>query len=172
MANLLRGAASAALFACVSTTAVAAVPTRSPAATLWQLRSGLNVAALACRGADEAAIVAGYNKLLADHRDELATAYQAVSAEYRNAAAFDDAMTRLYNRFAAPAGQAGLCGAALVVLDEANAHADAPLGTLAEPALAMLEDVFVPAAAPAPLPPVAIALASVPQILPDAPGEH
>ena len=37
----------------------------SPAAAVWHLRAGLNVAALACRGPDETAVVARYNAVLA-----------------------------------------------------------------------------------------------------------
>ena len=44
-----------------------ATPNRNLSAdgAVWHLRAALNVAALACRGPDEAAIVAGYNALLA-----------------------------------------------------------------------------------------------------------
>ena len=153
-------------------TAVAAQagPARSPAATLWQLRSGLNVAALACRGPHDDAIVIGYNRLLRDHRDELAQAYRAASAEYSGSAAFDGAMTRLYNRFAAPGAQNALCDAARIVLDEAGARPGQPLGDLAGPALAMLEDAFTvqPAAAPQ----ITIALASAPEIMPEPDPDH
>lgn len=144
----LSGAVCAASLAFVSgtagaqllpTTAPAASAGRSSAAILWQLRSGLNVAALACRQPEDAAIIAGYNRLLADHRDELATAYRTHSAEYAAPAAFDDAMTRLYNRFAAPAGQDALCDSARIVLEEANANPGQQLAELAAPALAMLE---------------------------------
>ena len=152
----LVGAVCAGSLALVSTTAVAqTAANRSPAATLWQLRSGLNVAALACRQPEDATIVANYNKLLADHRDELAVAYKAHVAEHASPAAFDAAMTRLYNNFAAPAGQDALCDTARVVLDEANAHPEQPLAALAVPALAMLEDAFV--VRPQPLPPVTVA---------------
>lgn len=110
----------------------------SPAASAWHLRSGLNVAALACRGPEEAAIVAGYNRLLATRRAELADVYSAVSREYGSASAFDAAMTRLYNNFAQPASQAALCANALTVLDAAATH-DRPLGEgFATAALAML----------------------------------
>lgn len=154
----LLGAACAVSIAFVSTTSIAqTAPARSPAATLWQLRSGLNVAALACRQPEDDMIVAGYNKLLADHRDELAVAYKAQVAEFSGPAAFDDAMTRLYNRFAAPAGADALCDSARIVLEEANAHPERPLGELAAPALAMLEDGFVQRPQPQPLPVVTVA---------------
>lgn len=161
----LAGAVCAVSLAFVSVAASAQSAARSPAATLWHLRSGLNVAALACRGPEDGAIVAGYNRLLADHRDELATAYGVHVAEHAGPAAFDDAMTRLYNRFAAPAGHDALCDAARIVLEEAQARTGQPLAELAAPALAMLEHAFPPR--PAALPPVTVALVSAPDILPE-----
>lgn len=118
---------------------VVAAPTAA-AAIIWELRSGLNVAALACRGADEAAIVAGYNQLLSTRRAELAGVYQAVAKEHASPAAFDAAMTRLYNGFAQPAAQAALCDNALGVLQAMAAQADQPLTALAGTALAKLEN--------------------------------
>ena len=137
MAIRLAGAACAGLLALVSTTATAqSAPALSQAATVWQLRSGLNVAALACRGAGEAAIVAGYNRLLADHRAELASVYRTVAREYGSESAFDAAMTRTYNTYAQPAAQAALCANAEDVL---AAIGDRPLGEVADTALARLQ---------------------------------
>ena len=42
------------------------------AATVWHLRSALNVAALACRGADEGLIVTRYNTMLTTQKIALA----------------------------------------------------------------------------------------------------
>ena len=151
----LVGALCVGSLALVSTAATAKPVGRTPAGTIWHLRSGLNVAALACRQPQDAMIVANYNKLLADHRAELASAYKAHAAEYTGPAAFDAAMTRLYNKFAAPAGQDALCDTARIVLDEAIAHPEKPLADMAVPALAMLEDAFAPRAQP--LPPVTVA---------------
>ncbi|MEG8028158.1 hypothetical protein [Sphingomonas aerolata] len=52
-------------------------------AKIWHLRAALNVAALACRGPDEAVIVAGYNAMLAAQKPVLAKAEATYSAEYR-----------------------------------------------------------------------------------------
>lgn len=162
----LGGALRAASLAFVSTIALAAPASAtsfgeglSPAAAAWHLRSGLNVAALACRGPDEAAIVAGYNRLLTDRKAELAEVYGAVSREYGSAAAFDAAMTRLYNGFAQPASQAMLCANALTVLDAAASY-DRPLGEgFATAALAMLAGTDQDAA------PRQVAVAAIPHIL-------
>ena len=141
----LGGALRAASLAFVSTIAAATpasatafAQSLSPAAAAWHLRSGLNVAALACRGPEEGAIVAGYNRLLSDRRAELAEVYRAVSREYGSASAFDAAMTRLYNTFAQPAAQAALCANALTVLDAAAAHEGALAEGFAPAGLALL----------------------------------
>src|SRR3546814_6534668 len=79
------------------------------------MRTGRNVAALGCRGANEAAIIAGYNALLDSQETALAKAHKAlVSAA--GEARFDDAMTRLYNYWAQPGAQAEFCAAASRVL--------------------------------------------------------
>ncbi|MES2754844.1 MAG: hypothetical protein V4659_09285 [Pseudomonadota bacterium] len=163
-----RLAVACAAFASIVSTAPAAAQTAplSAAATLWHLRAGLNVAALACRGDGEAAIVAGYNRLLADHRDELSAAYSAVTREFGNPAAYDEAMTRLYNLFAQPGAQTALCDNALTVLDAVAARGELPLGEVAADALTLLVLHDAPAAPPAT---TDLALASIPQILPDLP---
>ena len=122
-----------------------ATPNRnlSAAAMIWHLRAGLNVAALGCRDADEAALVASYNALLARHRDEFAAAYRALGQETGNVAAFDTAMTRLYNYYALPPAQSGLCAAARAVLVDASAVAPGALGQFAPTALARLDDPYV-----------------------------
>ncbi len=163
----LGGALRAASIAFVSTICIATPASAtdfgqglSPAAAAWHLRSGLNVAALACRGPDEGAIVAGYNRLLASRRAELADVYRAVSREYGSAAAFDAAMTRLYNLFAQPASQAALCANALAVLEAAAAH-DRPLGEgFATTALAVLAGEGEPSPSTR-----QIAVAAIPHIL-------
>ena len=52
----------------------------SSAAAIWHLRSGLNFAALACRGPEEVVIVARYNALLAAQKPVFAGAEVAVPA--------------------------------------------------------------------------------------------
>ena len=93
----------------------------------WHLRTGLNVAALACRGAGEASTVARYNALLGAQRDALAAAGAGLEAEYRAAHAaewrdrHDDAMTRLYNYWSLQPARDGFCAAADAVLAAAAA---------------------------------------------------
>jgi hypothetical protein len=100
-----------------------ATPNRSltSAATVWHLRSGLNVAALACRGPDEGQIVTRYNTMLTVQRIELAAAEKRYSAEYQAQGgdwrdSYDDAMTRLYNFFSITPVRKTFCAAADEVL--------------------------------------------------------
>lgn len=95
----------------------------TPAATLWHLRAGLNVAALACRGPQEAVLVAGYNAWLKQRAAALKGAETTLSAEYRAAGGdwrdrYDDAMTRLYNYWSQTPARDGLCAESVAVLGE------------------------------------------------------
>ncbi len=103
-------------------------PNRSltSAATIWHLRSALNVAALACRGADEGQIVTRYNTMLTVQRIALAAAEKRYSAEYQSQGGdwrdrYDDAMTRLYNFFSITPARKGFCAAAEQVLSDISA---------------------------------------------------
>lgn len=119
----------------------------SDAATLWHLRAGLNVAALACRGPDEAVLVARYNTLLARHAATLKAAEAAYAAEYAAATPqgrdrYDDQMTRLYNFFGQARGRAAFCDAARATLAELEAAPEVATG--ASVRLARLDQPFAP----------------------------
>lgn len=116
--------------------------TVSAAGAVWHLRAGLNVAALSCRGSQEAAMIAGYNALLQRYRTAFDQAYQGLSREHGNAAAFDGAMTRLYNYYALPPAQPGLCAAAQSVLADAALLTGNDLTSFAPGALARLERAY------------------------------
>lgn len=121
----------------------------SEAATLWHLRAGLNVAALACRGPDEAVLVARYNALLSHHAAELKAAEAAYAAEYQAAGGdwrdrYDDEMTRLYNFFGQARGRGAFCAAASTALGELATAPDAPLPAQAGARLATLDQPFAP----------------------------
>jgi hypothetical protein len=148
----------------------------TPAAAVWHLRAGLNVAALACR-ADEATVVARYNAFIGTHRVELAQAEAAYAAEFRTGGGdwrdrYDDAMTRLYNYYATPPAQAAFCATAAELLAEAEAAPTQSVAAFATGRLSALDRPFtdfyraydawrsaqVPnTPAPATLPPVVIA---------------
>lgn len=121
-----------------------ATPNRNlaPAAAIWHLRTGLNVAALSCRGPSEAQLLDGYHHFLAAYRPQLASAQRAVAVSHGTVGAFDAAMTRLYNYWALPPAQAGFCVAAAQVMADA-AHVDAAaLPGFAVQAVATLDRPF------------------------------
>lgn len=126
-----------------------ATPNRnlSAAGTVWHLRSALNVAALACRGPQEAALVAAYNALLARQKPALATAEATLASEYRAAGgnwrdAYDDQMTRLYNFFAQDVARDRFCTAAQATLADVQAVPAAGLPAFAAERLPQLERPF------------------------------
>lgn len=133
----------------------------SAAGATWHLRAGLNVAALACRGAEGEAIVARYNALLLARRAELTAAEAALSTEYRAGGGdwrdrYDDAMTRLYNFFSAAPARERFCAAASAVLADAETPSALP-----DFAARRLPDLDAPFTQPS-VPPVAIAALSAP----------
>lgn len=114
----------------------------SAAGAVWHLRAGLNVAALSCRGPEEAALIAGYNALLQRQRSGFDAAYKTLTREHGNAASFDAAMTRLYNYYALPPAQPGLCAAAQAVLADAALLPTGGIDGFAPSGLARLEQVY------------------------------
>jgi hypothetical protein len=146
--------ALAAPTATVPTAAVMGTGTLSPLETLWHVRAALNVAALGCRDADESVTVASYNRLIHDQGVALAAANDAVSARYRAQAGADweavreHDMTRLYNFFAQPAGQARFCAAAKNVLSRIATIDGRDLPGFALATLPMLEEPFAGPTAP------------------------
>ena len=122
----------------------------SPAATVWHVRSALNVAALACRGGDEAALIATYNVMLKQQAAPFAKANKAVQAEERQGGGdwqtrHDVAMTKLYNFFAQPFAQAGFCTVAGEALRQAATLPPADLERFSMSTLVALEEPFLDA---------------------------
>jgi hypothetical protein len=85
------------------------------AAAVWHLRVALNVAALGCRGAEGQAITAGYNAMLTRDKAALARANEVTIKAAGGQAAYDEAMTQLYNYFAQPSAKTAFCTAAASV---------------------------------------------------------
>ncbi|WP_267394727.1 hypothetical protein [Sphingomonas sp. GC_Shp_1] len=126
-----------------------ATPNRnlSAAGSVWHLRAALNVAALACRGTDEAAIIAGYNALLAREKAPLALAQTSYAAEYKVGGGdwqdrYDDQMTRLYNFFSQSPARDGFCAAAATTLADSTTVDAAAFPAFAATRLAVLEQPF------------------------------
>ena len=120
----------------------------SAAGTTWHLRAALNVAVLACRGPQEATMVAQYNALLGARKRELAAAETALEQEYRGSGAkswqadYDNQMTRLYNFFAQDFARAGFCAAAQEALVAVAAVPAEGLAAFAAQRLPALEQPF------------------------------
>jgi hypothetical protein len=118
----------------------------SAAATLWHLRTGLNVAALACADTE---VVPAYNALLAQRAEALARAEAAYRSEYAAAGGewrdrYDDDQTRLYNFWSQARGRSGLCAGARDSLTSLAGVEDAALPEVAEVALRRLDQAFAP----------------------------
>lgn len=93
----------------------AATPAEYRAHLLWNLRSGLNVAALQCQFSPYLRAVPNYNALLAHHARELASAYSTLEGYFRRVGGragprnFDLYSTQTYNGFSTLRAQLGFC---------------------------------------------------------------
>jgi hypothetical protein len=111
-----------------------ATPAEYRAHLIWNLRSGLNVAALSCQFAPYLRTVPNYNGILAHHSAELAQAYTAINGYFaringvaKGQKAFDDYSTITYNNFSALQAQVGFCQTASNI---SKAALQAPKGGL------------------------------------------
>lgn len=92
---------------------------------IWNLRSGLNVAALQCQFSPYLRTVDNYNALLAHHSRELASAYQALEGYFRRRHGatgprlFDQYSTQTYNNFSTLEAQLSFCQTASRIGKEA-----------------------------------------------------
>lgn len=82
---------------------------------VWNLRAGLNVAALSCRKKD---IERDYRRVLDRHRTLLRASYS--EAQRRGGRGFDREQTKLYNRFAQYKSSAKFCATAALVAKDAS----------------------------------------------------
>lgn len=127
------------------------------AALLWNLRAGLNVAALSCQFSDFLRAVPNYNGLLAHHSGELAEAYTTLNNYYRRTLgaakgqkAFDDYSTATYNNWSTLQAQRIFCQTASNVLKTALATPKGQLITVAQARMRELRNSLVPAFDPRP----------------------
>lgn len=120
----------------------------SPAQTVWNLRSGYNVAALNCRNPKHAEILVNYRNFLKLHAKTLRATNAKVDAEFRakHGAGFvkhrEKYMTEVYNHFAVPPVQPAFCDATLAMSHDAKKVKSANLTAFAVSALPSLEIVF------------------------------
>jgi hypothetical protein len=123
---------------------------------LWNLRAGLNVAALQCQFSDYLRAVPNYNGLLAHHSVELAAAYTALNNYYKRTLgakgqkAFDDYSTITYNNWSAAQAQQIFCQTAAGITKSALAAPKGQLYPIAQARLRELRHALVPAYEPRP----------------------
>jgi hypothetical protein len=130
-----------------------ATPAEYRAHLLWNLRAGLNVAALQCQFSPFLRSVDNYNSLLAHHSGELAAAYKAMNDYFvrvqGNAAkgqkAFDDYTTITYNNWSTFQAQYGFCQAAAGVAKEALTRPKGQLHLTAQSRMRELRNALTPA---------------------------
>lgn len=126
-----------------------ATPNRelSSAATVWHVRSALNVAALQCNVADTT-IVSQYNAVLKAHAKAFAASHRTLEGQYRSTGRdwqdrFDDSMTRLYNFFAQPPVQKEFCAVAVPMIAQAAMLPAGGFEGFAASALPQLDAPFI-----------------------------
>ena len=118
---------------------------------LWNLRSGLNVAALQCQFSPFLRTVDNYNGLLAHHSAELASAYQTLEGYFRRVHGrngprrFDDYSTQTYNNFSTLQAQFGFCQIAARIGKEALLTRKGDLHQLAAARMRQLRGSLRPA---------------------------
>ncbi|HEX8401273.1 MAG TPA: hypothetical protein VF628_06170 [Allosphingosinicella sp.] len=152
-----------------------ATPAEYRAHLLWNMRAGLNVAALQCQFSPYLRTVDNYNGLLAHHSKELASAYTALNAYFKRTGgaagqkAFDDYTTITYNNFSTLQAQLGFCQTAASIGKEALTRPKGQLYTLAEQRMRELRSSLVASYKPTLIPfnPQSIRLAPVPPLQED-----
>lgn len=117
---------------------------------LWNLRSGLNVAALQCQFSPYLRAVPNYNGFLAHHSTELASAYTTLNGYFKRVHGakgqklFDDYSTSTYNNFSTFQAQAGFCQVATNITKSALALPKGQLHALAENRMRELRNSLIP----------------------------
>jgi hypothetical protein len=114
----------------------------------WQLKTGLNVAAVGCRGAEEATLVAAYNQIIKAHTRTIQTTEKKVIADLAAANRTtgvkerDKLSTQLFNYFAQPPAQSEFCRRATTLAQVVATTPAAQLLTNAPQQLATLDEPF------------------------------
>jgi hypothetical protein len=118
---------------------------------IWNLRSGLNVAALQCQFSPLLRAVDNYNGLLAHHSKELASAYTTLNGYFKRVQgakagqkAFDDYSTITYNNFSTLYAQLGFCQTAGSIAKDALFAPKGELHMVAERRMRELRGSLIP----------------------------
>jgi hypothetical protein len=129
-----------------------ATPAEYRASLIWNLRAGLNVAALQCQFSPYLRAVPNYNGILAHHSVELANAYttlnnyfKRVQGPVKGQKAFDDFSTITYNQWSTLQAQMGFCHTASNIEKSALATPKGELINLAMKRMRELRNSLVPA---------------------------
>lgn len=129
-----------------------ATPAEYRAHLIWNLRSGLNVAALQCQFSPYLRTVDNYNGVLAHHSKELAEAYSDLMGYFKRVHGakegqkkFDDYSTSTYNGFSTLQAQLGFCNTAADIGKEALTKPKGQLFTTAQSRMRELRNSLVPA---------------------------
>ena len=129
-----------------------ATPAEYRAHLLWNMRAGLNVAALSCQFSPYLRTVANYNALLAHHSRELAAAYTVLEGYFRRINGrngprkFDQYSTQTYNGFSTMEAQLGFCQTAARLGKEALAAPKGQFGQFAASRFRELRGSLTPVA--------------------------
>jgi hypothetical protein len=127
-----------------------ATPAEYRAHMLWNLRAGLNVAALQCQFSPYLRTVDTYNAVINNHSRELAAAYTALEGYFRRvggrggAGNFDRYSTQTYNNFSTLQAQYAFCQTAARIGKEALARPRGQLAQLASERMRELRDSLIP----------------------------
>jgi hypothetical protein len=123
-----------------------ATPAELRASLVWNLRAGLNVAALQCQFEPTLLTVPNYNAMLVDHGAELKAAFDTLTKYFARTAkskaggqsALDQFGTRTYSSFVTVAGQLSFCQTAAGIGRDAIFLPRGQFGTLAANRMAEL----------------------------------
>ena len=118
---------------------------------IWNLRAGLNVAALQCQFSPYLRAVDNYNDILAHHSKELMAAYNTVGGYFKRVNGpklgqklFDDYSTVTYNNFSTLHAQLGFCQKASEIAKDALARPKGQFHLTAESRMRELRNSLIP----------------------------
>lgn len=115
----------------------------------WQLKIALNVAAIGCRGLEEAPLVAAYNNIIKTHAKTIRSTETNVIKQLgkesgtNGTAARDKLSTQLFNYFAQPPAQRDFCARANEVAQIVSTTPSAQVIDQAPAQLARLDEPFL-----------------------------
>ncbi|MCF8708291.1 hypothetical protein [Rhizorhapis sp. SPR117] len=127
-----------------------AAPAEYRAALLWNLRAGLNVAALQCQFEPTLLTLGNYNAMIAHHRAELASAFDTLAGYFKRSQgkggqkALDQYGTRIYLGFSTVRAQLNFCQTAGSIGRDAIFQARGKLYEVAQKRMRELRNSLAP----------------------------